>query len=977
MAVTVNFNTLRQRASQFAKDFEGVKSEKERDQDFMRGFCKIFGINPNRIDWQYKVKETDKAGKKSTTTFIDGVLRGMLLIEMKSAGKDLDDAYLQASRYASLMNEQDRPDYILVSDFANLHLYNRLTGAPRIELKLADLPQQIEPFLFLANYETIAIEQQVHINKEAAETMAKLHDAIKATGYNGKDLETYLVRLLFCLFAEDTGLFGENGVFLDYLVNHTQADGSDLHGSLMSLFDTLNKPDDSYLQEHANYTGAKRLKNLPEHRAKFPYINGQLFAGTLAECCFDEAARKTLIDCANLDWSNISPAIFGSLFQAIMHFEDEAAAAKSKKRREFGAHYTSEENILKVINPLFMDDLRKEFAKCGKTPAKLGAFHNRLAALNFFDPACGCGNFLVIAYRELRLLELEVIQKLFGNNLTAQLDVDTLIRCNVDQFHGIEIDDSAAQIATIALWLTDHQMDTKVQSLGLYYHRIPLVKKANIVCANALRIDWNDVIPAEKCRFVMGNPPFVGSTYQSKEQKSDCAEVFKGMKGAGVLDLVAAWHITAARYIQANPKIPVAFVSTNSLTQGEQVVILWTELLKLNIKLHFAHRTFRWSNEGKGVAAVHCVIMGFISCRDAINRVCYGGDAINRVSTVCRLFDYGDDIAGEPIEIQAKQINPYLVDAPTVLIEKRRKPLCVDAPEMTKGSQPTDGGHLLLSQEEADAIRQSDPIAARYIRPLLGAEEFINNLPRYCLWLKDSTAQDRKTSSEILRRMEGVKAMRLASPKLPTKKLAETPYLFGEIRQTDQPYLLIPRVSSEQRNFVPLGYFQPNVICGDANFMLPNASLYHFGILCSTMHNAWMRTVCGRLKSDYRYSNTIVYNNFPWPQTINPTQQTKIETAAQLVLDARTAEENRCTEQGQKCSLATLYAAGNMPTDLLKAHAQLDKAVDAAYGYKGGKDDAARVAFLFEQYQKLVALPQAKVTKEPKTSAKKPITELS
>ena len=796
--------------------------------------------------------------------------------------------------------------------------------------------------------------------------MAKLHDALKATGYNGKDLETYLVRLLFCLFAEDTGLFGENGVFLDYLVNHTQADGSDLHGSLMSLFDTLNKPDDSYLQEHANYAGAKRLKNLPEHRAKFPYINGQLFAGTLAECCFDEAARKTLVDCANLDWSHISPAIFGSLFQAIMHFEDEAAAANSKKRREFGAHYTSEENILKVINPLFMDDLRKEFAKCGKSATKLGAFHNRLAALNFFDPACGCGNFLVIAYRELRLLELEVIQKLFGNDLTAQLDVDTLIRCNVDQFHGIEIDDSAAQIATVALWLTDHQMNIKVQSLGLYYHRIPLVKKANIVCANALRIDWNDVIPAEKCSFVMGNPPFVGSTYQSKEQKSDCAEVFKGMKGAGVLDLVAAWHITAARYIQANPKIPVAFVSTNSLTQGGQVALLWTELLKLNIKLHFAHRTFRWSNEGKGVAAVHCVIMGFISCRDAINRV----------SRVCRLFDYGDDIAGVPIEIQAKEINPYLVDAPTVLIEKRRKPLCVDAPEMTNGNKPTDGGHLFLSQEEADVISQVDPIAAKYIRRFLGSEEFINNLSRYCLWLKKSTAQDRKSSPEIQRRMEGVKAMRLASPKLPTKKLAETPYLFGEIRQTDQPYLAIPEVSSENRTYIPIGYLT-NEVASNKLYMIPNANLYYFGTLTSHMHNAWMRTVCGRLKSDYSYSNTIVYNNFPWPQTINLTQQAKIETAAQLVLDARTAEENRCAEQGQKCSLATLYAAGNMPTDLLKAHAQLDKAVDAAYGYKGGKDDAARVAFLFEQYQKLIALPQAEVTKEPKTTPKKPMTELS
>ena len=519
MTATLNINTLRQRASRFAKDFEGVGSEKQYDQKFINGFCGIFGISPSRIDYQYTVKEQSKAPPE----WIDGLLRGTLLIEMKSARKNLDEAYRQASRYISKLNEKDLPDYILVSDFANLHLYNRKTGAPRIEIKLADLPQQIEPFLFLAGYEAVAIERQAHINKEAAETMARLHDAIKATGYTGKDLETYLVRLLFCLFAEDTGLFDENGLFLDYLINHTKEDGSDLHGALMSLFDTLNKPDDSYLREHADYTGTRRLKNLPEHRARFPYINGELFAGTLEECCFDEAARATLINCARLDWSNISPAIFGSLFQAIMHFDDEAAAAKTKKRREFGAHYTSEENILKVINPLFMDDLRKAFDKCGNSKPKLSAFHNHLASLNFFDPACGCGNFLVVAYRELRLLELDVIKKIWGNNLTAQLDVDTMIRCNVDQFHGIEIDDSAAQIATVALWLTDHQMNLKVQSLGLYYHRIPLTKKANIVCANALRIDWADVIAPQQCSFIMGNPPFVGSTYQTKDQKADCA----------------------------------------------------------------------------------------------------------------------------------------------------------------------------------------------------------------------------------------------------------------------------------------------------------------------------------------------------------------------------------------------------------------------------------------------------------------------
>jgi hypothetical protein len=961
MTANLNITALRQRATKFAKEFANISAEKQHDQRFMQHFCAIFGISPWRIDYQYPVK----LSHKGQTIWIDGLLRGSLLIEMKTAGKDMDEAYRQASRYVSLLPDKDLPEYILVSDFKTLHLYNRNTGAARTEIQLADLPQHIEAFLFLTGYEHTAIEQQARINKEAAETMAKLHDALKATGYVGKDLETYLVRLLFCLFAEDTGLFNENGAFLDYLINHTHADGSDLHGALTALFDTLNKPDASYLNAHPDYSGPKRLNNLPEHRARFPYINGALFDGNLAHCEFDEAARSTLIDCAKLDWSDISPAIFGSLFQAIMHFDDEAANAKTKKRREFGAHYTSEENILKVINPLFMDDLRKEFGKCGNNKNKLHAFHDRLANLNFFDPACGCGNFLVIAYRELRLLEQEVIRKLFGSNLMNHINVETIIRCNVHQFHGIEIDESAAQIATLALWLTDHQMNLKVQSLGLYYNRIPLKKKANIVCANALRIDWVDVIAPEQCSYVMGNPPFVGSTYQTKDQKADCAKVFKGMNGAGVLDLVAAWHVTAARYIQANPAIPVAFVSTNSLTQGGQVAILWTELLKLNIKLHFAHRTFQWNNEGKGVAAVHCVIMGF-HCGHPVGRV---SDSVTRQLSAnvglrlppnptymnCRLFDYGDDIKGTPTEIVAKQINPFLVDAPTVLIDKRSKPLNSDTPKLLNGGKPTEGGNLILSPAEAESILANDAIAAKYIRPFLMGDEFINNVPRYCLWLKDSTSVDRIKSPEIKNRIEQVKKMRLASRKVPTQKLAETPYLFGEIRISESKYLAIPKVSSENRFYIPIGYLEAEVICGDMLFFMPNASLLDFGMLSSHMHNAWMRVVSGRLKSDFRYSSSIVYNNFPFPQNITSAQQQKIESAAQAVLDARTAEENRCAEQGQKSSLALMYAAGNMPADLNKAHQTLDKAVDAAYGYKSGKDDATRVAFLFDLYQDLLA----------------------
>ncbi|MDP3010899.1 MAG: N-6 DNA methylase [Methylococcales bacterium] len=958
----ITIETLRKNATRFAKDFADASYEMGQAQSFIIELCKVFDL-----DYIRAVRFEDRVKKAKGKGRIDAFFPSLLLVEMKSAGKDLDEAYAQATDYFHGLNDEDLPRCVLVSDFQNLHLYNQETKDEPLKIKLAELPQHIERFRFLTGYKKIATERQERINKAAAEKMADLHDAIKATGYDGKDLENYLVRLLFCLFAEDTGLFGENGTFLHYLKTWTVADGSDLHGALNKLFDTLNTPDEKYLAEHPDYQGKKRLKNLPEHLADFPYINGALFEGGLAECYFDESSRAILIECANLDWSEISPAIFGSLFQAIMHFDDELATAKTKKRREFGAHYTSEANILKVINPLFMDDLRAEFKAIGKNYKRdLVKFHNKLAKLNFFDPACGCGNFLIIAYRELRLLELDVIKRQCGAKPTDK-EIQSLILCDVDQFHGIDIDESAVHIALVAMWLTDHQVNTKVQVLGNYYNRIPLVKKANIVCANALQIDWATVIKPKECDFIMGNPPFVGYSYQTKDQKADLALVFHHMKGAGVLDLVAAWHVKAARYIQANPSVPVAFVSTNSLTQGEQVAILWTELLKLNIKLHFAHRTFQWSNEGRGVAAVHCVIMGFHCANVGATLVAEVVVADKSAPTFCRLFNYGDNIKGEPIEIKATQINPYLVDAPTVLIEKRRKPLNPNVPEMTKGSQPTDGGHLLLSQQEADSIQQNDPIAAKYIRPFLGAEEFINNLPRYCLWLTGSTTNDRLNSPEIKKRMELVKVMRLASPKVPTQKLAETPYLFGEIRQTDQLYLLIPRVSSEQRKFIPIGYFEADVICGDANFMLPNASLYDFGLLSSSFHNAWMRTVCGRLKSDYRYSNTIVYNNFPFPEKITTAAKTKIETAAQQILNARKAEETLCTEQGQKYSLATLYAAGNMPADLLKAHNALDKAVDAAYAYKGGKDDAARVAFLFEKYQQLTApLMETEKAKKPR-----------
>lgn len=912
MTATLNINTIRDRAAKFAKEFAGTTYESGFDQKFVNRLCWVFNISDHRLeDFQTRVKKLGgRAGR------IDAFLPGKLLVEMKSGNKDLDKAYVQATEYFPGLKDEEMPRYVLVSDFANLHLYNLETKAPRLEIKLADLPQHVESFLFLADYEAAAVEAEQAANERAADKMAGLHDAIKATGYEGKDLETYLVRLLFCLFAEDTGLFGENGRFLDLLVNHAKVDGSDLHGVLSALFDTLNREPE------------KRPKNLPEHLAAFPHVNGALFKESLSQCYFDEAARNTLIECARLDWSQISPAIFGSLFQSIMHFDDEAGTAKTKKRRELGAHYTSEANILKVIRPLFLDDLRTEFEKIRRQPAKLRAFHEKLKSLNFFDPACGCGNFLVIAYRELRLLEMEVIEVLWGKNLTGQLDVDTLIQCNVDQFHGIEIDPSAAQIATVALWLTDHQMNLKVQRFGNYYSRIPLTKKANIVCGNALRIDWAEVLPPEKCSFIMGNPPFIGAKYMSDTQRDDIEPIFSPLRNGGLLDYVAAWYVKATAYMKANPAVPVAFVSTNSICQGEQVGVLWPWLLAQGVKIRFAHRTFRWSNEGRGVAAVHCVIIGFDL----------------QQAQQCVIFDYSDGISDEPKATKAKNINPYLADAPNVVIDRRNKPLC-NVPEMGIGNKPIDDGNYLFTPEEKAEFVAREPDSDKFFKRWLGADEFLNGYERWCLWLGDAEPAELKKLPLAMQRVAAVRKFRAASKSVPTQKLAETPRRFHVEFMPDKSYLVIPEVSSERRRFIPIGFFQNDTLASNLLRVLPNATAYHFGILSSSLHNAWMHTVAGRLKSDYRYSVNIVYNNFPWPK---PTvaQIKSIETQAQAVLDARTAHASS--------TLAAMYDPDKMPDDLARAHAQLDRAVDAAYGYKGGKDDAARVAFLFALYQALV-----------------------
>lgn len=897
----LSWNEIRDRSLAFTREWADECSEDAEAKSFWDGFFNVFGITRRRVaSFEAPVKKGDGHGG-----FIDLLWKGVLLVEHKSRGKDLDRAAQQAFDYFPGLKERDLPRYVLVSDFARFRLYDLDTGEEH-NFVLTELSQNIQLFGFIAGYQTRSFGQQDPVNVQAAEKLGKLHDQFKATGYIDHPLEVLLVRLLFCLFAEDTALF-ERRQFQDYLEQRTSEDGSDLGMHLAQLFQVLDTPPE------------KRLKTLDEQLAAFPYVNGQLFSEQLPITACDRAMRETLLDCCALDWSRISPAIFGSLFQSIM---DTTA------RRNLGAHYTSETNILKLIRPLFLDELWAEFNKVKRNRNQLFEFLKKLSRLTFFDPACGCGNFLVIAYRELRLLELEVLRHVRQND-QLMLDVFQLIGVNVDQFHGIEIEEWPARIAEVALWLTDHQMNLKVsEEFGQYYARLPLKKAPHIVHGNALRIDWRDVVSPHRLSYLLGNPPFVGSKMLDDSQRAEVAAVFSDLKGAGVLDYVACWYRKAAEYMQENQAIRTAFVSTNSITQGEQVGILWPDLLRRGIKLQFAHRTFQWNSEARGKAAVHCVIIGF-GLNDAQEKW---------------LFDY-DTPKSEPHAVKAGNINPYLVDGPDVVLQNRSKPLC-NVPSISKGNQPTDGGHLILSHEERNSFLGAFPEAAHLIKRLVGAKEFLHGVSRYCLWLVNASPEELKRYPFIMDRIEKCRRFRIEEGVASdTKALAATPTVFRETRNPES-YVIIPSVSSEKRYYVPFGFETSDTIATNLCLVINDATRYHFGILSSTMHNSWMRAVCGRLESRYRYSAGIVYNNFPWPEP-NDKQQTAIETAAQGVLDARAKYPTS--------TLADLYDPLTMPPELVKAHQALDRAVDAAYGKTTFKTEAERVAFLFERYQQLSA----------------------
>ncbi len=917
----ISWNEAKNRALVFSKDWAGAKKEASEKQTFWNEFFEIFGISRKRVaTFEESVKKYE--GENGS---IDLLYPGKLIVEHKSAGKNLEDAYQQAVEYAMGLPEKVAPTHIVVSDFAHFHVYvlENPQEVKKYEFELKDLPKHVRLFGFLMGYQTVEVKPEDPVNQKAVKAIAKLHDALKRVGYAGHKLEVLLTRLVYCFFADDTGIFDELESFESYITNRTNEDGTDTGLVLSQIFQVLNTPPD------------QRQKTLDEDLAKLPFIDGHLFHETLEFPAFDSAMRQTLLECSAFDWGKVSPVIFGSMFQSVM---DE------KARHDLGAHYTSETNILKVINSLFLDDLKAELEAAGNNKKKLAEFKQKLADLKFLDPACGCGNFLVVTYRELRRLELEALKRMkivvdTNQRQATVLQFGTFSQVNVDQMYGIEIEEFPARVAELALWLTDHQMNMELSAeFGENFVRLPLKAHPNIHIDNALKLDWNDVITKDRVSYILGNPPFVGSKIMSDEQRVELAGLFKDIHGAGVLDYVTGWYIKAAEYIQGTV-VRVAFVSTNSITQGEQVGILWKPLLEnYGIRIQFAHRTFKWTNEAPGRAAVFCVIIGFALLDSAKKYI----------------FEY-EDVRGEPHKLTAQNINPYLVDAPSVLIESRSKPLC-DVPLIGIGNKPIDDGSYLFTPEEKAEFLKKEPQAKPYFRRWLGSDEFINGYERWCLWLGDCPPEQLRKMPEAMKRVEAVKKFRLASKSRPTQKLAETPTRFHVENIPEHEYLLVPRVSSERRRFIPIGFIGKDTLSSDSVHIVPDATMYHFGILTSEMHMAWVRQVCGRLESRYRYSKDIVYNNFPWPQSPSAERVKAVEVAAQGVLDTRAKH--------QGATLADLYDPNSMPPDLVKAHQTLDKVVDRCYGTKKFENETQRLEFLFGVYMELVEASHREQNKE-------------
>lgn len=862
--------------------------------------------------------------KLDHTSFIDAYIKTThVMIEQKSIDKDLKapikqsdgtllTPFQQAKRYASELPYSKRPRWIVTCNFKSFLIYDmeQPQGEP-FEILLENLPKEAHMLKFLVVDKSALLKHEMEVSIQAGDIVGRLYDVFLQQ-YQGETTQTDLhalnvlcVRLVFCLYAEDAGVFAKDQ-FVEYLQSFRP---ENMRMALIDLFRVLDTPQEA------------RSRFLEDKLKAFPYVNGSLFHQQPGEDIppITEQAADLLIHHASLDfdWSDISPTIFGAVFESTLNPET---------RRAGGMHYTSIENIHKVIDPLFMDDLNEQFSAITALPKgkqrkqKLEAFQTHLSELTFLDPACGSGNFLTETYISLRRLENKIISQLLGGQTMMGFEEISPIKVHIHQFYGIEINDFAATVAKTALWIAEAQMMNETERIIKFNNDyLPLKSYNNIMEGNALRVNWEDVVPKDKLSYIIGNPPFVGYAYQSKEQKDDLKYLLKGF--GNNIDYVVGWYYKSSELIQ-NTNIRCALVSTNSITQGEQVTAIWKPLFeKFNIHFDFAFRTFRWDSESSLKAHVHCVIIGFSSSTKRKDTIIYTND--NQ-------------------KIKANNINGYLLDAPNIYIEKNSKPLC-NVPQMIRGSSPIDDGNLLLTIEEKEEYLQKEPQGEKYLRPFMMGKDFIDRKPRWCFWLVGAKPSDLKDCHILIKRIEAVREFRQKSPKAATVKIAETPTLFGEMRPCESDYVAIPKVTSENRRYVPIDYLKQNIIAGDKLFQMPSASVYHFGILTSNVHMAWMRAVCGRLKSDYSYSNTIVYNNFPWPSP-TPEQQAKIEQTAQAILDARALYPDS--------SLADLYDPVLMPPELLKAHRENDKAVMQAYGFPI-KDftESDCVAELFKMYK--------------------------
>jgi N-6 DNA Methylase len=912
----LGWDEIKRRAKTFSEEWQQAHYEKGETQTFYNEFFEIFGIKRKQVAiYEQRVKLL-----KQKHGFIDLFWPGTLLVEQKSSNLDLDKAQGQALDYVQGIHPTEQPRWVLTCDFQRWRLLDLETGA-ELKFHLQDLHKHITAFDFMLG-QKVSFETQAAVTIKAAELMGKLHDALEDSGYTGHDLEQLLVRLLFCMFADRTGIFQPMSIFLQLLENDTRPDGSDVGRVLNDLFDVLDSPDGS------NGTVNRRQTTLQAELNAFPYVNGRLFAGRLLTPHFTAKMREQLLDACRHDWSGVSPAIFGSLFQSVMD---------AKERRAKGAHYTTEANILKVIGPLFLDDLKAELAsaiarKTGRERALI-EFQHKLARLTFFDPACGCGNFLVIAYREIRRLELEALKAQHGDQ---QIDAALLSRVTVDQFYGIEYEEFPAKIAEVAMWMMDHIANNAInEAFRLNYARIPLKDSAHILHADALETDWSALLPPERCSYIMGNPPFVGAKFQTQTQREQVRKI-AGLGGSGgTLDYVAAWFIKAGQFAKANPRIRVAFVSTNSICQGEQVAQLWPILFdRFGLEIAFAHRTFSWGSEARGKAHVHVVIVG-LAHRD-------------NEPAAKRLFSY-PDIKGDPVESQHTALTAYLFDARGVanrhLVVKEESRPINGARKIASGCQPIDDGQFIFDERERQEFLQREPNARDWLKPYMTGVDLINSTHRWILALQGALPDQIKAMPYVCERLANVRQFRMTSQRKSTLHLAETPSRFNVEVIPKAPFLAIPEVSSERRSYIPIAWLAPPTIPSNKLRILLDATLWEFAVLTSRAHMAWTGHIGGRLKSDYSYGISLNYNTFPWPDA-SPAQREKVEALAQAVLDARAAYPTS--------SLADLYNPDTMPADLRKAHTALDTAVDRLYRSAPFASDRDRVEHLFGRYEALV-----------------------